>query len=207
MMLAFGSWAGRRDILSGNAANFWWIVTWLARAWNMIPEFGVPGAYLQPVRRILAISSYMTLGLPNPRPFGTVMVALACAWAWWQTRRGRDLGLHAALAAFTVHAFFVLGVSVHDNHMMLTVPLLILAAGLRPAFTPIAIGVSVICTLNMNMFYGFGRGWGWAIPRASTPIDASVLLAFANVALLLGHARVLAREARAEPTFVPSSPR
>jgi dolichyl-phosphate-mannose-protein mannosyltransferase len=203
MILAFGSWAGRRDILSGNAANFWWIVTWLARAWNMIPEYGVPGAYLQPVRRILAISSYMTLGLPNPRPFGMAMVAAACAWAWWRTRRARDLGVHAALAAFTVHAFFVLGVSVHDNHMMLAVPLLVLAAALRPAFVPVAVAVSLICALNMNLFYGMGRGWGWAFPRRAIPPDASVWLAFINVATLVWHGRVLAREAGESPPGAP----
>lgn len=206
MMLAFGSWAWRRDILSGYAANFWWIVTWLARAWNMIPEYGVPGAYLEPVRRILAISSYMTLGLPNPRPIGAVMVLVTCAWALWRSWRVRDLGLHAALAAFTVQTFFVLGVSVHEHHMMLAVPLLVLAAALRPAFRPIAVTVSLICALNMNLFYGISRGWGWAFPRTATPIDASVLLALLSIGALVWHGRVLAAEAM-EPPQTPSPPR
>jgi hypothetical protein len=206
MLLAFGSWSGRRDILSGNAANLWWIVTWLARAWNMIPEYGVPGAYLQPVRRILAISSYMTLGLPNPRPFGAAMVVVVCLWAFWHVRRARDLGLHAALAAFTVQTFFVLGVSVHDNHMMLAVPLAVLAAALRPAFTPLALAISLICALNMNLFYGMGRGWGWAFPRAATPIDASVLLAFVSVGVLIWHGRVLVRAASEDPTRPQPNP-
>jgi Gpi18-like mannosyltransferase len=39
---AFGSWQFRRDIVSGYAANLWWIATWLARGYNMIPEFGFP---------------------------------------------------------------------------------------------------------------------------------------------------------------------
>jgi hypothetical protein len=181
-------------------------VTWQARAWNMIPEYGVPGAYLQPVRRILAISSYMTLGLPNPRPFGAAMVLAACAWAFWRARRARDLGLHAALAAFTVQAFFVLGVSVHDNHMMMAVPLAILAAALRPDFTPIAVAISLICALNMNLFYGMGRGWGWAFPRTATPLDASVLLAFVSVSVLIWHGRVLLRAVREDPIGPPPNP-
>jgi hypothetical protein len=195
MIQAFGSWAGRRDILSGYAANLWWVVTWLARAWNMIPEFGVPGAYLQPVKRILAISSYMDLGLPNPRPFGTALVIVACTWACWRLRGSRDLGIHAALGAFVVQAFFVLGVSVHEHHMVLAVPLLALASVLRRAFTPVFVAVSLICALNMNLFYGLGIGVGWAFPRSVTPIDASVLLAFANIGVFAWHARVLTKEA------------
>jgi hypothetical protein len=194
MLQAFGSWAGRRDILSGYAANFWWVVTWLARAWNMIPEYGLPGAYLAPVRRILAISSYMDLGLPDPRPFGVAMVAATCAWACWRARGGRDLGLHAALAAFVVQAYFVFAVSVHEHHLILAVPLLALASALRPAFRPIFVAVSLSCALNINMFYGISLGYGWAVPRTLTPVDASVLLAFVNVGLLAWHARVLARE-------------
>ncbi len=65
MLLAFGSWQGRRDILSGHAANLWWIATWLARGDNMIPQFGFPGAYFEPVFRILAITSWQEMGLQN----------------------------------------------------------------------------------------------------------------------------------------------
>ena len=197
MIQAFGSWAGRRDILSGYAANLWWVITWLARAWNMIPEFGVPGAYLAPVRRILAISSYMDLGLPNPRPLGVALIAVTCAWACWCARRASDLGLHAALAAFVVQAFFVLGVSVHEHHMILAIPLLALASALRPALRPIFVADSLICALNMNLFYGISPGFGWAVPRTITPVDASVLLAFVNIGVLAWYARVLAREAAA----------
>ena len=192
---AFGSFGIRRDILSGYAANLWWIVTWAARAWNMIPEFGFPGAYLEPVKRILAISSFMEMGLPNPRPIGAAMQGLAIGWAFWRLRRARDLGLMAVLAAFTVHAYFVLGVAVHEHHMMLAVPLLVLASAMRPAFRPICVAASLIAALNMNLFYGFGWRLGWAVPRTLTPIDLSVLLASVNVGVLVWFGRVLAREA------------
>ena len=133
MSLAVGSWYGRRDIMSGNAANLWWIVTWAERAYFMIPEFGFPGAYLEPVVRPLAISSFMEVGFPNPRPLGTLLVVATCLWGWWRLRATRDLVSHLLLAAFTVHAFFVLGVGVHEHHMMLAVPLLGLAAALDRA--------------------------------------------------------------------------
>lgn len=193
MLLAFGSWQGRRDILSGYAANLWWIATWLARGYNMIPQFGFPGAYFEPVFRILAITSWREMGLPNPRPFGTILIASACLWALWRTRRSPRLAMHAALAAFTVQAFFVLGVSVHEHHMMLAVPFLAVAAALEPALRPIFLALSASVALNMNLFYGIGRGYGWNIPRMITPIDLSVLLAFANVGLLAWHARTLGR--------------
>jgi len=195
MWLAFGSFYARRDILSGNAANLWWIVTYVLRGWYQIPRLGVLGAFLTPVRRILAITTLEQIGLPNPRPFGSLMVLAASGWGLWQLRRSRDLAEHALGAAFVVHAFFVLGVGVHEHHMMLAVPLLALAAALRPGLRPLFYAISAIVALNMNVFYGLGYGFGWAIPRRLTGIDLSVLLAAANVAALAWHARILAREA------------
>ena len=66
MWLAFGSFYARRNILSGNAANLWWIVTYVLRALYQIPQMGVLGAYLAPVRRILAISTLRRLACPTP---------------------------------------------------------------------------------------------------------------------------------------------
>ena len=168
---------------------------------------GVLGAYLAPVRRILAITTLEEIGLPNPRPFGTVLVLGASAWGLWRLRHARDLALHALGAAFVVHAFFVLGVGIHEHHMMLAVPLLALAAALRPGLRPLFYVVSAIVALNMNLFYGLGYGFGWGIPRGLLVIDLSVLLAIANVAALVWHGRILAREAarvEPEPVGLPS---
>ena len=207
MWLAFGSFYARRDILSGNAANLWWIVTYVLRAWYQIPRMGVLGAYLAPVRRILAISTLEEIGLPNPRPFGTVLVLGASAWGLWRMRDARDLARHALGAAFVVHAFFVLGVGIHEHHMMLAVPLLALAAALRPGLRPLFYVVSAIVALNMNLFYGLGYGFGWRIPRGLLVIDLSVLLSAANVAALMWHGRILAREAAGtEPEPAVASP-
>jgi hypothetical protein len=195
MWLAFGSFYARRDILSGYAANIWWVVNYVLRAWNQIPRLGVAGAYLAPVRRIMAISTFQEYGLPNPRPFGTLLVLVASGWGLWRIRRVRDLSLHALGAAFIVHAFFVLAVGVHEHHMMLAVPLLALAAALRPALTPLFVAISLIVALNMNLFYGIGLGLGWSPPRGLLLVDLSVLLSIANIAALVWHGRVLVREA------------
>ena len=99
-----------------------------------------------------------------------------------------------------MHALFVVSVGVHEHHMMLAVPMLALAAALRPRLRPLFYAVSAIVALNMNVFYGLGYGFGWRIPRGITLIDLSVLLAIANVAALVWHGRTLAREAtRDEP--------
>ena len=200
MWLAFGSFFGRRNILSGNAANVWWIVTYVLRAWYQVPRVGFVAAYLAPVRRILALTTLEEIGLPNPRPAGMLAIAATTGWALWRLRHARDLAVHALGAAFVVHAFFVLGVGVHEHHMMLAIPLLALAAALRPSLRPLFYVISAIVALNMNVFYGLGYGFGWAIPRWLTIIDLSVLLAIANVAALVWHGRAVAREAALDAT-------
>jgi hypothetical protein len=193
--LAFGSFYARRDILSGYAANIWWIANYVLRAWYQIPRLGATGAFLAPVRRIMAVSTFQELGFPNPRPFGTASVLLASAWSLWRIRRAGDLAVHALGAAFMVHAFFVLSVGVHEHHMMLAVPLLALAAALRPSIRRLFWVVSLIVALNMNVFYGIGMGLGWSLPRGLLLVDFSVLLSLANLAALVWHGRVLVREA------------
>jgi hypothetical protein len=196
MWLAFGSFYARRNILSGYAANIWWIGNYVLRGWYLIPSLGFPKAFLVPVNRIMAISTFQEVGFPNPRPLATSVVALVSGWGMWRARRAGDLAVHALVASFTVHSFFVLGVGVHEHHMMLAVPLLALAGALRPSLRPLFYAISGIVALNMNLFYGIGLGRGWSIPRMMLGIDLGVLLSFANVACLIWHGRVLARETR-----------
>jgi hypothetical protein len=194
MWLAFGSFYARRDILSGYAANIWWIANYVLRAWYQVPRAGFAAAYLAPVTRIMAISTFQKVGFPNPRPFATVAAALVCGWGLWAARRASHISLHALVAAFTIHAFFVLSVGMHEHHMMLAVPLLALAGALRPSVRPLFYAISAIVALNMNLFYGIGLGWGWSVPRRLLLIDMSVLLSLANLAALVWHARVLKKE-------------
>lgn len=191
MWLAFGSWYGRRDILSGNAANIWWVANYLCRAWNRLADLGFPQAYLIPVARVMAVSTFMDMGLPNPRPFATAAILLVCAWAAWCVRARRDITAHIGLAAFTVHTFFVLGVGVHEHHQMLSVPLLACLAALDTRYRRLFAAVSLIVALNMNLFYGLGRGWDVAVPRMSTPIDLTVLVALVNSGALAWHGWLL----------------
>ena len=195
MWLAFGSFYARRDILSGNAANVWWIVNYAVRAYYQVPRLG-PHAFFVEVRRIMAVSTLQEAGFPNPRPFAGAAVLATSAWGLWQLRKAPDLATHALASAFVVHAFFVLGVGVHEHHMMLAVPLLALAASLRPSLRPLFYVVSAIVALNMNLFYGIGMGRGWSVPRLLLGIDLSVLLSVVNIAALVWHGRIVLSEAR-----------
>jgi len=190
MWLAFGSFYARRDILSGNAANVWWIANYASRAWNQRMTLGIH-ALFQPVRRIMAISTFQEQGLPNPRPFATAAAVGVAGFGIWRLRHNRDLASHALAAALTIHAFCVLAVGVHENHLIFVVPFLALAAALQPAIRPLFYAISAIAALNLNLFYGIGLGWGWSIPRMMLGIDLSVLLSFANIAALAWHARVV----------------
>jgi hypothetical protein len=196
MLLAFGSFDQRRDVMSAFAANIGWIVNWWLRSREALPELGFPGAFLQKVVNPLSITRFRELGYFDPRPISRTAVIAVTAWAAWAARRSRDLSLTAALGAFTVHAFFVLSPNMHESHQLFEVPLLALAASTRPRFRALLAVVSGIVTLNINYIYGAGLGMGWQVPRMATGVDLSVLLAFVNVGVLGWFAALLWHEGR-----------
>jgi len=177
----------RHDMLSAYAANVWWVVTYVMRASYAVADMGTWAAWTMPMR-ILGISTIVRLGYPDPRPFATAAVALVALWALWQARHSRDLALFCALGAFIIHAYFVLGVAVHENHLYLALPLLALAASRHHRLRHIHIAVSAVIALNLFLFFGIGRGIPLP-PRTFTIIDATVLLAAANCVGFVWHAR------------------
>ena len=70
---------GRHDILSGQAVNLWWIVTYVMRAIYAVPDMGLAGAFFSPVRRPLAITTIVGLGYPNPRLAASLAALAATA--------------------------------------------------------------------------------------------------------------------------------
>lgn len=182
----------RHDMLSADAANLWWVITWVMRSSYAAGELGAWTAWTMTLR-ILGMSTLVKLGYPHPRPAATLSIAAAGAWALWRARRVTDVAGICATAAFIVHAYFLLGVAVHENHLYLAVPLLAAAAAARPRLRPVLLGVSIICTLNLFLFFGLGRGIPLP-PRNFTVVDATVIVALANCALFVWHARVFSRE-------------
>jgi hypothetical protein len=191
----------RHDMLSANACNLWWIVGYVMRALYSL-DLGLWTAFTMPTR-ILQISRVMELGYPNPRTIGVALAVAAFTWALWTARRGRDLALAAAVAAFLVHAYATLSAQVHENHLFAAVPFLAIAAASRPRYRPLLIVVSVIFALNLNLFYGMGEGAGYGFPRTLTIVDATVILAFVNCAAFVWHARILKTECSTAAARLP----
>jgi hypothetical protein len=187
------------DMLSGNAANLWWIVTYVLRVVYAIRDLGVWGS-ITLTNRILAISRVLELGYPNPRIIGTAMTIAAAAWALWTARRVRGSIMLCAVGAFLMHAYATLAAQVHENHIYVAVPLLVIVAAARPAYRPLMWVVSAIFFLNLNLFYGISE-YGWRgqyiIPRHITVIDLTVVVSVVNCAALAWHSVLLRRECSA----------
>ena len=127
------------DMLSGNALNAWWVVTWIVRSLDGL-ERGWLTAFTTPVR-ILAASRFMEVGYPNPKPIGTALVLVAIGWGIWRGRRLGRLADWAFLGGWCVFAYAMFGAQVHENHLYLAVPWLAIAAGLGTRVSPAVLGV------------------------------------------------------------------
>ena len=171
------------NMLSATAPNVWWIVTWILRVWYAVPDLGWGDALTLQIR-ILQISRVIELGYPNPRVIGTALtLAAAAAAAWRAWLGGVSLPTAAALAAWTIYAYSMLGVAVHENHFYPAVPLFAIAAARIAPLRRVFWITSAIFALNLYLFYGLSRGWPPLIGRGWTGLDLTVLLAVANTAV------------------------
>jgi hypothetical protein len=186
-----------QDMLSGNAANLWWIATWIIRSLDALPNVTAWQAFTA-LPRLLAVSVATGLGYPDARLVGLALMASAWIWALWRARRARDLWLLAGVGAFLVHGYFVLAANVHENHLLLAIPLAVLAAVGRRSWSRVAVALTAVHALNLNLFYGFSEGIvpNLAVPRSLTVVDAVVVLSAVNVVALAWHARVLLAHTR-----------
>jgi len=125
------------------------------------------------------------------RAIGVVMTVATIGWAGARIGKTSDVFALAALAAFSIHAYAVLAVSVHENHLAGALPFLALASAGHRQLLPVLAAVSAIAAVNMNALYGLGVGIGWAIPRTVAGIDILVPLATVNVLALAWHANLL----------------
>lgn len=186
--------------LSGTALNAWWLVTFFGQAAHDVAHGTLATALTHPVDNVsipdffARAGVHASVGMFAALGLGTWTAVLAVvAWATWQARNGTDLPRLSALAAFTVHAYSVMALQVHENHLFLALPLLGIVAATRPQYRTLFLAVTAIAALNLNLMYGFGDGVGYAIPRTLTGIDATVIVAALNCAALAWHAATLSR--------------
>jgi hypothetical protein len=179
------------DMLSALAFNFWWIVSYLLTA--VAARAGGLHAALLVHPDIVTHASAMERGLPNPRVVAIVLLAGSVHWALKTAIRAGDVGLQAALAAFIVVVYFTLSVQVHENHFFLALPLLAIAAALRPAFAPVLAALSVSFALNLYVIFGLRGNGPPVFVTTIAGFDPSVPLAVINCALFGWFGAVFAR--------------
>ena len=188
-------------LVSGNAANLWWIVSFLVQAGHRLDPTGL--AQSPDLVRIFSLAELFAFGPAVAQRSAGTLAITAVSWmpvlavVAWAARRIRDTddaGAFFALTALTVHAYFVLAVQVHENHMSFALPALAVVAAERVAYRRLLLVLSAVVALNLNLFAGFGSDIGFALPRSITSIDATVVLAIVNVAALVGHVRLFARQ-------------
>ena len=183
--------------VSMDGYNFWWIAghgLWVAYAWQR--GLDAWAVFMAPVERIPFVRA-AAHGLPFLRVAGTMLALAGIGWGVLAGRRARDLSMVAAVGAFSVHAYAVLGAQVHENHLFAAMPLLVVAAATRRRFVPVLAGVSVFLAFSM-IFYIFGAEESQRVlSRSLTLVDTTLLLAAFNCVLFVWHASVLRAEARA----------
>jgi hypothetical protein len=183
------------NMLSALAFNLWWIVSYLFTA--AAARAGGVAAALRVTPEIVTHADAMAHGFPNPRVIGLALLTASVVWALTRAWRARDLGLQAALGALTVVSYFTLSVQVHENHFFLALPLLAIAAALRPAFAPVFAALSVAFALNLYLPFGV-RGDGAPVAvTALTVVDPGVIVAVIVCGLFVWFAAVFARECAA----------
>jgi hypothetical protein len=184
-----GAWAnmvqavsrmGAHDMLSGQSANVWWILTYVLRVMDVWEEWG-PRAAIGQKLRILGISRAIALGYPNARLVGFSLLAIVIGVAVWLAWRHRGAAMMAALCGWCAWAYALVAPQAHENHLFLAVPFFCLAAGLDRRFRAVCWTVSAIAALNMYFFNGLGTGWDPVPSRTATFVDSTVLLSVVNV--------------------------
>jgi hypothetical protein len=155
-------------------------------------EHGIAAA-LTVAPEIMTHADAMARGFPNPRVVGALLLAAPVIWALTIAFRARDLGLQAALGGFIVVAYFTLSVQVHENHFYLALPLLAIAAALRPAFTPVLAALSVTFALNLFLPFGFKGSGPPPMVTAIAGVDTGVAVAVVTCASFAWFAVILAR--------------
>ncbi len=174
------------NMLSGNALNFNWIVTYCLHVFY--PEGYGPLA--EGVCEVVRTRDVRIVGLAKALFWGSYLMALAC---FFQREKSFENLLRYALVGYLSYCMFNTGV--HENHFY---PAMVLGFFLfleRRAFLPLAIALAVGVNLNMFVFYGL-NGKVSPFPRVvgvdiTLPLAMLYLAAFAGLygVVLLGDAR------------------
>jgi Gpi18-like mannosyltransferase len=169
-------------MLSGDALNVWWIVT----AAEMVRESGAHALDLPMQARQIWWTQWGVVEIL--RAVTGVLVGAIAVWATLRVRKVDSLPGAAALGAFVIHAYFVLSVGVHENHLVYAVPLAGIVVLYWRDYWPIFLGLSAMVTINLLLFYGLGRDFDRPV-RTGLFLPLTVVLSAINIGLLATHLR------------------
>jgi hypothetical protein len=159
-------------LLSGNALNFNWLVTWFLHLFQ--PERF--GAIKDGLVNLVFINP--AEGWARAIKWVFIFFYLGVLWRLFKTRASFAGAIECALAGYL--AYFVFNIGVHENHLFLAT---VLAAVLAPGNWLRAILIVAMSNLNLIIFYGFtggGLGFGRVVG-----IDVTLIFATVNVLLFL----------------------
>jgi hypothetical protein len=162
--------------------NVWWIAGWIMDVFRQ-------GEGPLPLARIVPIAGFARWAGFDPRDLARPLVLIAsAAIAGWLARAPRRDGIALPLAlVLQVHAYALLATSVHENHTFLAVIVAPLLIGAWPAAARVHAATSAFLMANLFLMDGLGRKLvrlrDLRDLRAATPVDLSVLVAAAHVAL------------------------
>jgi Gpi18-like mannosyltransferase len=187
-------WTGLRanfteDMVSGNALNFWWIVTGFARI------FRYGSDVLEKWTMLLSLDRFSAgIGF-NPRPLMAVLVVIASLIVAWRARRDATTVRLAAALALIVHIYFTFAIAVHENHLVYAIVPLGLVAITRPDYRWIFWWVTAFSAANMLLFNGLGRDLSGPA-RIAWFLPVSMALSIGGLVILAGHAAAFHRLTR-----------
>jgi hypothetical protein len=175
----------RRPLSQGTLAplglNVWWIAGWGMR-WARETPFPVAG--------IVPIDAFRAWAGVDPRLVSRMLLAAATAAGLWLLLRAQreDRRMIPLVVILQVHAYALVGTSVHENHTFLAVALAPLLLGVWPQATRLLAAVSAFLFASLYFAAGLGRRIttqaGLEAFRMAMGIDLSVLVAVGHVALV-----------------------
>jgi hypothetical protein len=160
--------------------NAWWIAGWLA---------DTLGRGELPLARIVLTDDFARAAF-DPRPLSRLFLLAATAFgaAWLWRTWPRDRALLPVALIWQVHAYALVGTSVHENHTFLAVVLAPLLLGSWPHARALLLATSAFLFANLFLIAGLGRRITrqrvLETIREATVVDLSVLVALGHVVLV-----------------------
>jgi hypothetical protein len=174
-MVASLDHALNQELLSGDALNFNWLVTWFFEAVH--PEWY--GGMTDGIVKAIIIDPSVGWAIGIKLIF--VLFYLCALWRLFRSRASFSSAIECSLVGYL--SYFILNVGVHENHLFLATILAVVAAALLPGKAWRAAFIVAASNLNLIAFYGFT---GSPLPFSPVVgIDVSILFSAVNVALFL----------------------